>query len=64
MMVAEDKVPQVINTPDAMGRASTCRSCYWVGKVGQLMAKGVLRCPNCGSENVAVLANPPPERLQ
>jgi predicted Zn-ribbon and HTH transcriptional regulator len=37
---------------DVLDRFVTCGTCGWVGKLGKVMAKDVLRCPKCNSAEI------------
>jgi hypothetical protein len=53
-----------INENQHLERAVQCNKCKWIGINGQLIARGMLRCPKCDSAEIGYFMADAPERMQ
>ena len=52
MSLTEGHAKALLENPkDALAEPAVCLDCRWHGRVGALMARDTLRCPECDSAN-------------
>jgi len=52
LKAAQEEIKITDGERDVLDRFVTCGTCGWVGKLGKVMAKDVLRCPKCNSGEI------------
>ena len=53
-----------IEKPTGTERAVFCNDCGWSGRMGQLIAADILRCPKCRSKEFRLLVSETPTVVQ